>query len=88
MHKVSSSIPDSAWIRTHYDLGTMTNPNLSTTGPVTRQQDASLQDPSLMYATNFDQGAFISEAGFSEVFDSLNWVFEGIPDSFVAPPVM
>ncbi|KAH8426400.1 transcription factor domain-containing protein [Aspergillus melleus] len=68
--------------------GTMTNPNLSTTGPVTRQQDASLQDPSLMYATNFDQGAFISEAGFSEVFDSLNWVFEGIPDSFVAPPVM
>ncbi|KAI9036225.1 transcription factor domain-containing protein [Aspergillus affinis] len=68
--------------------GTMTNPNLSTTGPVTRQQDASLQDPSLIYATNFDQGAFISEAGFSEVFDSLNWVFEGIPDSFVAPPVM
>lgn len=30
----------------------------------------------------------MSEAGFSEVFDSLNWVFDGIPDSLVAPPVM
>ncbi|GAB1205771.1 hypothetical protein APSETT445_004450 [Aspergillus pseudonomiae] len=65
------------------------NPNLSATaGPVSRQDD-SLEDPGLMYAPNFDQnGAFISDVGFSEVFDSLNWVFDGIPDSFVAPPVM
>ncbi|KAB8207397.1 hypothetical protein BDV34DRAFT_192183 [Aspergillus parasiticus] len=67
----------------------LANPNLSATaGPVSRQDD-SLEDPGLMYAPNFDQGgAFISEVGFSEVFDSLNWVFDGIPDSFVAPPVM
>lgn len=42
-----------------------------------------------MLPTQFDEsGAFFSEAGFSEVFDSLNWVFDGIPDSFVAPPVL
>ena len=53
-----------------------------------RQPEESLADPGLIYPPNFDQGAFISEAGFSEVFDSLNWVFDGIPDTFVAPPVM
>lgn len=53
-----------------------------------RHQDNSLDDPGLMLSANFDQGGFISETGFSEVFDSLNWVFDGIPDSFVAPPVM
>lgn len=57
-------------------------------GPGQLRADESLADPSLIYPPNFDNGAFISEAGFSEVFDSLNWVFEGIPDSFVAPPVM
>lgn len=68
----------------------MANPNMSTAaGPLSRQQDSSLDDPSLIYSANFDQGGgFISEAGFSEVFDSLNWVFDGIPDSLVAPPVM
>ncbi|KAJ5928198.1 transcriptional regulator family: Fungal Specific TF [Penicillium verhagenii] len=61
----------------------------TTMGPMTRQQDISLEDPSLMLPTQFDEsGAFFSEAGFSEVFDSLNWVFEGIPDSFVAPPIL
>ncbi|BCR91612.1 transcription factor domain-containing protein [Aspergillus chevalieri] len=66
----------------------MANPNMSTAaGPLSRQQDNSLDDPSLIYQANFD-GGFISEAGFSEVFDSLNWVFDGIPDSLVAPPVM
>lgn len=66
------------------------NQDISTTaGPLTRQQDSSLEDPSLMLPGQFDEsGAFFSEAGFSEVFDSLNWVFEGIPDSFVAPPVL
>ncbi|EHA20046.1 hypothetical protein ASPNIDRAFT_48140 [Aspergillus niger ATCC 1015] len=69
---------------------TMANPSVSATaGPMTRQQqEEALADPGLIYPPNFDQGAFISEAGFSEVFDSLNWVFDGIPDTFVAPPVM
>lgn len=49
-----------------------------------------MDDPSLMLPAQFDEsGAFFSsEAGFSEVFDSLNWVFEGIPDSIVAPPIL
>ncbi|PLB39289.1 transcription factor domain-containing protein [Aspergillus candidus] len=62
--------------------------NLGTGPGHLSRADESLADPSLIYPPNFDNGAFISEAGFSEVFDSLNWVFEGIPDSFVAPPVM
>ncbi|OQD80904.1 hypothetical protein PENANT_c031G02739 [Penicillium antarcticum] len=66
------------------------NQDISTaTGPMTRQQDSSLEDSSLIMPAQFDEGgAFFSEAGFSEVFDSLNWVFDGIPDSFVAPPVL
>jgi hypothetical protein len=61
----------------------------TTTGPLTRQQDSSLDDSSLIMPAQFDEGgAFFSEAGFSEVFDSLNWVFDGIPDSFVAPAVL
>ncbi|OJJ43418.1 hypothetical protein ASPZODRAFT_146133 [Penicilliopsis zonata CBS 506.65] len=64
------------------------NPNISSTG-LARQHDGSLDGSSLILPPQFDQGpAFISEAGFSEVFDSLNWVFDGIPDSFVAPPVI
>lgn len=67
----------------------MADPNISAAaGTVTRQQDDTLDETGLIYPPNLDQGAFISEAGFSEVFDSLNWVFDGIPDSFVAPPVM
>ncbi|CAL5866522.1 uncharacterized protein PFLUO_LOCUS731 [Penicillium psychrofluorescens] len=68
---------------THQDVS-------ATAGPFPRQQDSSsLEDPSLMLPAQFDEsGAFFSEAGFSEVFDSLNWVFEGFPDSFVAPPVL
>jgi hypothetical protein len=58
-------------------------------GLLPRQQDISLEDPSLMLQAQFDEsGAFFSESGFSEVFDSLNWVFDGIPDSFVAPPIL
>lgn len=65
----------------------MGNPNMTATGPMARHQDSSLDDP--MIYSNFDQGgAFMSEAGFSEVFDSLNWVFDGIPDSLVAPPIL
>lgn len=41
-----------------------------------------------MLPAQFDEsGAFFNEAGFSEVFDSLNWVFDGIPD-FVPPPIL
>lgn len=62
---------------------------LGPTGHMTRPPDSSLEDPSLIMPTQFDEGgAFFSEAGFSEVFDSLNWVFDGIPDSFVAPPIL
>lgn len=52
--------------------------------------DGTLDNPGLLLPTQFDEsGAFFNEAGFSEVFDSLNWVFEGIPDSsFVAPVVL
>lgn len=66
------------------------NQDLSTaSGLVARQQDNSLEDQSLMIPAQFDEGgAFFGEAGFSEVFDSLNWVFDGIPDSFVAPPIL
>ncbi|CAI7595084.1 unnamed protein product [Penicillium manginii] len=61
----------------------------SAAGPSARPQDQSMDDPSLMLPAQFDESAaFFSEAGFSEVFDSLNWVFDGIPDSFVAPPVL
>ncbi|KAI9374665.1 hypothetical protein BJX61DRAFT_532212 [Aspergillus egyptiacus] len=68
---------------------TTSNSNISMTSAVPRQPDGSLEDPGLMYPADFDQGgAFFNEAGFSEVFDSLNWVFDGIPDTFVAPPVM
>lgn len=66
----------------------MANQNLATAaGPVAQQQDNALNDPTLILPANFHQG-FMGEAGFSEVFDSLNWVFDGIPDSFVAPPVI
>ncbi|KAJ5156362.1 hypothetical protein N7492_009165 [Penicillium capsulatum] len=66
------------------------NQDISTAaGPLGRQHDSSIEDSSLMMPAQFDEGgAFFSEAGFSEVFDSLNWVFDGIPDSFVAPPVL
>jgi hypothetical protein len=68
---------------------TAANPSLSAAS-ITRQPDGSLEDPALLYPPAFDQeGAFFNEAGFSEVFDSLNWVFDGLPDAgFAAPPVM
>lgn len=68
----------------------LANQDISTeTGPLARAPDSSLENQSLMMPAQFDEsGAFFTEAGFSEVFDSLNWVFDGIPDSFVAPPVV
>ena len=61
---------------------------MTTTGSLA--PESSLDSTALMIPAQFDEsGAFFSEAGFSEVFDSLNWVFDGIPDSsFVAPAVL
>ncbi|KAF7714889.1 Fungal Zn(2)-Cys(6) binuclear cluster domain-containing protein [Penicillium ucsense] len=51
--------------------------------------EAALDNSALMLPAQFDEsGAFFSEAGFSEVFDSLNWVFDGIPESSFAAPIM
>ncbi|KAJ9236480.1 transcriptional regulator family: Fungal Specific TF [Paecilomyces variotii] len=64
------------------------NPDLSASGPVTQPQDNSLNDPTLFLSPFDHNGGIISEASFSDVFDSLNWVFDGIPDSFAAPPAV
>ncbi|KAL4862937.1 hypothetical protein BDV12DRAFT_178202 [Aspergillus spectabilis] len=72
---------------TEVTQATTDHPNV-TTAAVPRQPDGSLEDPGLLYPASFNQeGAFLNEAGFSEVFDSLNWVFDGFPDGF-APPVL
>jgi hypothetical protein len=42
----------------------------------------------MMLSTNFEDNAFMNEASFSDVFDSLNWVFDGIPESFIGPTGM
>ncbi|QKX64017.1 uncharacterized protein TRUGW13939_11190 [Talaromyces rugulosus] len=55
----------------------------NTAGVVGPQPDNALNDPSLMLSTNFEDNAFMNEASFSDVFDSLNWVFDGIPESFI-----
>ncbi|KAL1972290.1 hypothetical protein VTN31DRAFT_7509 [Thermomyces dupontii] len=60
----------------------------STPGFIGPQPDPSLNDPTLMLSTNFNEAAFMHEASFSDVFDSLNWVFDGLPDTFMAPSVM
>lgn len=71
------------------DIATMANPNLPMAGPIVRPPDSSIADASMMLGPQFDHAtAFMSDVGFSEVFDSLNWVFDGIPESFVAPPVI
>jgi hypothetical protein len=41
-----------------------------------------------MLPANFEDNAFMNEASFSDFFDSLNWVFDGVPDSIIAPPVL
>lgn len=64
------------------------NPELSASGPVTQPQDNSLNDPTLFLSPFDHNGGIISEASFSDVFDSLNWVFDGIPDSFGGAPAV
>ncbi|KAH8703837.1 putative C6 transcription factor [Talaromyces proteolyticus] len=61
--------------------------NNNSTGVIGSHPEQALNDPSLMLSTNFDD-AFMNEASFSDVFDSLNWVFDGIPESFIAPSGM
>jgi hypothetical protein len=48
------------------------------------QQDSS-QDAALILAQLDPNFPFLGDASFSDVFDSLNWVFDGIPDSFGSP---
>ncbi|KAF5015556.1 hypothetical protein F66182_13070 [Fusarium sp. NRRL 66182] len=52
------------------------------------QPDHTLNNSSWMLPTNFEDNAFMNEASFSDLFDSLNWVFDGVPDSIIAPPVL
>jgi hypothetical protein len=63
-------------------------PNQNNSAVFGPQTENGLNDTALMLPANFDDSAFMGEASFSDVFDSLNWVFDGIPDSFIAPPVM
>jgi len=65
------------------------NPSNTAAGAMGPQPENSLAEPSLILSPNFDQnGGFMGEPSFSDVFDSLNWVFDGIPESFVGPPVI
>ncbi|KAL5342438.1 hypothetical protein BJX70DRAFT_410489 [Aspergillus crustosus] len=48
-------------------------------GRSTGQLHGILEDPSVIYPPEFGV-PFLDEAGFSEVFDSLNWVFDDFPD--------
>ncbi|RAO72765.1 uncharacterized protein BHQ10_008777 [Talaromyces amestolkiae] len=67
--------------------GNITQPQ-TTTGVPGPQPDHTLNNASWMLPTNFEDNAFMSEASFSDFFDSLNWVFDGVPDSIIAPPVL
>lgn len=58
------------------------------TGVMGPHPEQPLNDASWILSTNFEDNAFINEAGFSEFFDSLNWVFDGVPETMVAPPVL
>lgn len=60
----------------------------TTTGVPGPQPDSTLNNASWMLPANFEDNAFMNEASFSDFFDSLNWVFDGVPDSIIAPPVL
>ncbi|GAM43766.1 hypothetical protein TCE0_060f18847 [Talaromyces pinophilus] len=60
----------------------------TTTGVPGPQPDNTLNNASWMLPANFEDNAFMNEASFSDFFDSLNWVFDGVPDSIIAPPVL
>jgi hypothetical protein len=64
---------------------TQPQPTAGVTGP---QPDHALNSASWMLPANFEDNAFMHEASFSDFFDSLNWVFDGVPDSINAPPVL
>lgn len=67
--------------------GNITQPQ-TTTGVPGPQPDHALNNASWMLTANFEDNAFMNEASFSDFFDSLNWVFDGVPDSIIAPPVL
>lgn len=68
------------------------NPNQAqpTTGGVIGPQleQPFTNDASWILSNTFEDNAFMNEASFSDFFDSLNWVFDGVPESIVAPPVL
>lgn len=68
-------------------LGNITQTQTST-GVPGPQPDNTLNNASWMLPANFEDNAFMNEASFSDFFDSLNWVFDGVPDSIIAPPVL
>ncbi|KAE8321339.1 hypothetical protein BDV39DRAFT_212551 [Aspergillus sergii] len=68
---------------------TTANPTESTTTMIPEQFGESLENPAMICPPNLGQGsAFFNEAGFAEIFDSLNWVFDEFPDPFIAPQMM
>lgn len=53
------------------------------------QFDGSMENPTMICPPNLGQGdVFFNEAGFAEIFDSLNWVFDEFPDPFIAPQMV
>lgn len=50
-------------------------------------QHVSSQDAALILPQLDPNFPFLGDASFSDVFDSLNWVFDGIPDSFGSPAI-
>ncbi|KAE8167824.1 hypothetical protein BDV40DRAFT_252778 [Aspergillus tamarii] len=68
---------------------TTANSTESTTTLIPKQFDGPIEDSAMICPPNLGQGsAFFNEAGFAEIFDSLNWVFDEFPDPFVAPQMM
>lgn len=75
------------FVCTNDRTGNITQPQ-PTTGVTGPQPDHGLNSASWMLPANFEDNAFMHEASFSDFFDSLNWVFDGVPDSIITPPVL
>lgn len=67
-------------------LGHVNQPQ-TTTGVMGPHPEQALNNASWMLPANFDDTTFMNEATFSDFFDSLNWVFDGVSDSIIAPPL-
>ncbi|KAB8265169.1 hypothetical protein BDV32DRAFT_134995 [Aspergillus pseudonomiae] len=69
-------------------VATTADPTGSTT-MIPDQFDGSIDNSALICPPDFGPGgAFFNETGFAEIFDSLNWVFDELPDPFTAPQLM